>query len=120
MSTDLADALAVDRAIRRRAALEVMTFPGGQAVRHRELHDVHFLNAVLVNAGGTPLPAAGVVAAGERWLGDLGHRHVVFDDADAGERAAAQLTGGGWERTRTAFMVFAGDPADVVADPRAR
>ena len=48
------------------------------------------------------------------------HRHVVFDDAGAGERAAAALAADGWERTRTTYMVFGGDPAAVPTDPRAR
>jgi GNAT superfamily N-acetyltransferase len=65
----------------------------------------------------TPSPAE-VSALADRWLGDLGHRHVVFDDEAAGERAAAHLPA--WERRRTSFMVFRGDVNAVPRDPRAR
>ncbi len=123
MTPGLPDALAADRALRRRAALEAIPLAAGLAVRHPALDDVHYLNAVLVDA--TPpapvvLDAAGVAALAERWLGDLGHRHVVFDDAGAGERAAAELEREGWERRRTVYMAFAGDPAAIAPDPRAR
>src|ERR1700761_8912048 len=88
VTADLTLALAVDRAIRRRAALAATELPGGLVVRHPELHDVHYLNAVLVDAGTPELDGVQVAALAERWLGDLGHRHVVLDDAAAGERAA--------------------------------
>jgi GNAT superfamily N-acetyltransferase len=117
---DLRDALAADRAIRRRAALEATPIAGGLALRHAGLHDVHFLNAVLLDAGSRQLEADAVEALADARLGGLGHRHVVFDEEAAGEEVATRLTDRGWERTRTAFMVFAGDPATVAADPRAR
>jgi GNAT superfamily N-acetyltransferase len=113
----LAAALRVDRRVRERAASEVVGLPEGVVVRHPELWDVHYLNAVILDAGRRP-PASAVVALADRWLGDLGHRHVVFDDEAAGERAAAELPG--WERRRTSFMVFTGDPEKVVRDRRAR
>jgi GNAT superfamily N-acetyltransferase len=118
---DLRDALAADRAVRRRAALEAIPFDGGMAVRHVELGDVHYLNAVLLDP--TPpapvrLSGAEVAAVAERWQGDLGHRHLVCDDAATGERVAAELERAGWERTRTVYMAFAGDPAAIAADPR--
>ena len=119
MSGELAAALAVDRAVRRRAATEVIPIPGGLVVRHPELWDVHYLNALLLDAGAAPAPTA-LVALADRWLGDLGHRHVVFDDADCGERAAAGLQGAGWERRRTLFMALAPDAPRIAADPRAR
>jgi GNAT superfamily N-acetyltransferase len=126
VTSDLRDALAADRAVRRRAAREVIPVAGGLVVRHPELHDVHYLNAVLVDAeparpgGAVAAPVAEAAAVAERWLGDLGHRHIVFDDAAAGERAAAELQGAGWERARTLYMAFAGDPAALPSDPRAR
>ncbi|HWD73517.1 MAG TPA: GNAT family N-acetyltransferase [Solirubrobacteraceae bacterium] len=124
MTPDLTAALRVDRRVRRRAAAEVVPLPGGLVVRHQELWDVHYLNALILDAGVHPPPtAAEVVARADRWLGNAGpahHRHVVFDDAAAGERVAADLEGAGWERRRTIFMVFAGDANAVGADPRAR
>jgi GNAT superfamily N-acetyltransferase len=125
VTTDLALALAADRAIRRRAAREARPLAEGLMVRHPELYDVHYLNAVLLDpvptdAGGVDVDGAQVAALAERWLGDLGHRHVVFDDAGAGERAAAQLAPAGWERSRTVYMAFADDPSELAGDPRAR
>lgn len=126
MTADLRDALAADRALRRRAAAQAASFTAGLAVRHHELHDVHYLNAVLLDADppAPPAPArldgGGVAALAERWLGDLGHRHVVFDDADAGESVAGELESAGWERGRTVFMVFGDDGAAVEPDARAR
>lgn len=111
---DGAAALRLDRGIRMRAAAQTRPVPGGLVVRHSELFDVHYLNAILLDAGAEP---DDVAALAERWQGDLGHRHVVFDDADAGERAAAELAGLGWERQRTVYMAFRGTP---VEDPRAR
>ena len=120
MTGDLRDALAADRAIRRRAARETIPLPGGLALRHPGLDDVHYLNAVLLDGGPGQLDPGAAEALADRWLGDLGHRHVVFDDEAAGERAAGALADTGWERSRTLFMVFAGDPAAVTSDARAR
>lgn len=120
MTTELSLAQAADRAVRRRAARETIPISQGLAVRHQELYDVHYVNAVLVDAGVAPLDGGEVVAVADRWLGDLRHRHVVFDDAVAGERAATQLQSDGWQRARVALMVFAGDPTEVVEDARAR
>ena len=50
MTLDLALALAADRAVRRRAALEAIPLARGLALRHPELYDVHYLNAVLLDA----------------------------------------------------------------------
>jgi GNAT superfamily N-acetyltransferase len=113
----LAAALRVDRRIRERAASEVIPISEGVVVRHPELWDVHYLNALILSAG-APAATTAVVDLADRWLGDLRHRHVVFDDAAAGERAAADLPV--WERRRTSFMVFTGDPDKVPRDPRAR
>ena len=120
VTPELRDALAADRAIRRRAAREAIPLPAGLALRHPGLADVHYLNAVLLDPGPYQLDPDSVVAEADRWLGDLGHRHVVFDDADAGEAAAGRLVAEGWERSRTVYMVFATDPSTVPADPRAR
>jgi GNAT superfamily N-acetyltransferase len=120
VTTELQVALAADRAMRRRAALEATPVAGGLAVRHPGLHDVHFLNAVLLDAGGRRVTGAEAAVLAERHQGDLDHRHVVFDDAGAGERAAVELRDAGWERGRTVFMGFTGDAAAVPQDARAR
>jgi GNAT superfamily N-acetyltransferase len=114
---ELAAALAIDRLVRERAATEVVPIPEGVVVRQPQLGDVHYLNALILDAGVQP-PTADIVALADRWLGDLRHRHVVFESAAAGERVAAALAG--WERRRTTFMVFAGDPGRVPRDRRAR
>ena len=123
MTSDLRVALAADRALRRRAALEATPLTDGMVVRHPEFYDVHYVNAVLLDATSptaTDLDGAGVAAVAERWLADLGHRHVVFDDAGAGERVARELEGAGWERGRTVLMAFGGEPTARARDPRAR
>jgi GNAT superfamily N-acetyltransferase len=118
---DLAAALAGDRGLRLRAAAEAIPVPEGLVVRHPGLPDVHYLNAVVLDAApGSGPDVAGVLGLAERWLGDRGPRHLVFDDAPAGERVAAALMDRGWARERTVFMAFAGDPARLARDDRAR
>jgi GNAT superfamily N-acetyltransferase len=120
VTSDLRDALAADRAVRRRAAQESIALDAGVAVRHPGLYDVHYLNAVLLDADPLAPSGAEVAALADRWLGDLAHRHVVFDDAAAGERAAAELEDAGWERGRIVYMAFDGDRAGIRPDARAR
>ncbi len=113
-------ALAADRAVRRRAALSTTPLRDGLVVRHHDLGDVHYLNAVLLDAGAADMSGAQAAAIAEQWLGDASHRHVVFDDAAAGERLAAELASDGWERGRLVLMAFSGDPVAAKPDPRAR
>jgi GNAT superfamily N-acetyltransferase len=136
VTADLELALAADRAVRRRAALETIPLGRGVVVKHPELYDVHYLNAVLFDAREAEagadreadreadpepdLDGAGVAALADQWLDGLRHRHVVFDDAARGEHAAAELEGEGWERGRIVLMVFTGDPAAITPDQRAR
>lgn len=124
MTRNQAAALLIDRRVRRRAAAEAIPVPGGLVVRHRQLADVHYLNAVLLDARAGAREAREVVALGDRWLQGLGHRHVVFDDAPTAERLAAALAADGWERRRTLFMGLAPGAATAGApeapDPRAR
>jgi predicted N-acetyltransferase YhbS len=118
---DLTAAIAFDRAIRRRAAAEAIPLEHGLAVRHPGLPDVHHLNAILLDARPSrPWVTSDVVALADRWLADRAHRHVVLDDAEAGERIAVELADRGWERRRTLFMLFAQDPATLPPDDRAR
>jgi GNAT superfamily N-acetyltransferase len=120
---ELEIALAADRAIRRRAAAETIRLEEGLVLRHPELDDVHYLNAVLLDntpPASAQLDGPRAAALAERWLADRGHRHVVFDDAAAGEQAAVELAASGWERSRMVFMTYAADPAQIAGDPRAR
>jgi GNAT superfamily N-acetyltransferase len=117
----LAAALKLDRDLRLRAAPDVHAIPGGSVVRHPGLPAVYHLNALLLSAPMAPASdTESVVSLCDSWLGDLGHRQVVLDDAEAAERLAGALTGLGWERSRTLFMAFAGDPNAALRDPRAR
>jgi predicted N-acetyltransferase YhbS len=120
MTADVELALAADRAVRRRAALATTPLHEGLVVRHHDLYDVHYLNAVLLDAGAPGISGAEAAAIAEQWLGDLSHRHVVFDDAAAGERVAAELAGDGWERGRVVLMASSGGQVAANLDPRAR
>ena len=118
----LPTAVAADRAVRTRAAAEVVAVPEGLVIRHPRLHDVHYVNAILLdraNAGSRPKPGH-ILAMADRWQGGLAHRHVVFNDDVAGERAAAALRPYGWERRRTLYMALSADPGTALSDPRAR
>jgi GNAT superfamily N-acetyltransferase len=121
VSPELAAALRLDRDVRRRGAQETVELPEGLVIGHAGLPIVHYLNAVLLRAPlADQLDAPALVALAEQWLGHLEHRYVVLDDGVAGERLAPELLARGWERRRTVFMVFAGDPATANRDPRAR
>ncbi|HEY5430223.1 MAG TPA: GNAT family N-acetyltransferase [Solirubrobacteraceae bacterium] len=120
MRWQLEAGLAIDRAVRRRAATESIPFAEGLVLRHPELADVHYLNALMLDCARAPAGADEVVALAEQWLSDRPDRHVVFDDAAAGERIAAELAPAGWERRRTTFMVITGSGGGVRPDPRGR
>jgi ribosomal protein S18 acetylase RimI-like enzyme len=116
---DLGAARTAELAAMRRAATVAHEFNGGWAVRHAELPDVWDLNRVHVCAS-APRSADALHALAEEWLGDLGHRRVVLDDADGAERLAATLEGRGWETRRRLFMAFRGRPDALVDDSRVR
>ena len=118
---ELSLALELDRRVTIRGGLEVTQIPEGVVIRHRELANVHSLNAVILDA---PLPARidapALTALADHWLAGLDHRFVRLDDSEAGERLAPELVSAGWERERTVFMIFRGDPGQAPQDPRAR
>ncbi|MFZ0041444.1 MAG: GNAT family N-acetyltransferase [Solirubrobacteraceae bacterium] len=121
MDASLAAALELDRQLRLRAAPEVHAIAGGFVVRDRALADVYHLNAVLLAGALAPDTGADEIETmAEHWLSDCGHRQVVIDDAPAAEELAPALAERGWDRTRKVFMVLTTDPAQAVADPRAR
>ncbi|MGP0048922.1 MAG: hypothetical protein ACLPZR_08760 [Solirubrobacteraceae bacterium] len=118
---EFAAALALDRRIYVRAGQEQIELPRGWVVRHHDLSEVYFLNylrlAAPLDAG---LDATAVAELACRWQHGLGHRRVVIEDVEAGERLAGELTERGWERSRTVFMILRSDPAGARRDPRAR
>jgi Acetyltransferase (GNAT) family len=121
VSSELEAALRLDRDVRLRGAQETVQIPEGFVITHPGLPNVHHLNAVLLRAPlAERLDAPAIVALAERRLGQLGHRYVVFDDGEAGERLAPPLLARGWERRRTVFMTFRGDHAGGDRDPRVR
>jgi GNAT superfamily N-acetyltransferase len=118
---ELEAATEFDRRMNRRAASDAQPIPMGWVLRHPALPDVHHLNLVaLVD----PLPAAmtgGELAAlVDAHQAGLGHRRVMLDDADAGERMSAELEARGWERDRIVWMALRSEPSAALADPRAR
>jgi GNAT superfamily N-acetyltransferase len=117
----LAAALAIDRDVRLRAASEVHPIPEGFVIRDPGLARVHYLNALLLSMPLSPkLNAQAIADLADRWLGDLDHRHVTIDDAPAADRLVPALADRGFERARTLFMAFAGNPADALPDARVR
>jgi predicted GNAT family acetyltransferase len=110
----LSRVLAFDRGVRLRGAQRVLEIPEGLVVRHDGVRGLYHLNAVLADRGVTD--AATVTRLADEHLGDLDHRHVVFDDAELAERLAPELLGGGWKRQRVVFMHHV---RDAKAAPRA-
>jgi GNAT superfamily N-acetyltransferase len=100
--------LAFDRGIRVRAAERVLEIPEGLVVRHDGLPNLYHLNAVLCDRGVAD-PSA-VIRIADKHLGDVAHRHVVFDDAELAERLAPELLAAGWGRQRVVFMHWANQP----------
>jgi GNAT superfamily N-acetyltransferase len=100
--------LAFDRCIRVRGAERVLEIPQGLVVRHDGVRNLYHLNAVLVDRG--VADAATVTRLADMHLGDLHHRHVVFDDAELAERLAPELLAAGWQRQRVEFMLLSGSP----------
>jgi hypothetical protein len=121
VSRELAIALRLDRDVRLRGGQETIELPEGFVVRHAGLPDIHYLNAVLLRPPlAEHLDASAIAAIAEQWLGHLQHRYVVLDDGEAGGRLAPELMERGWERRRTLFMVYRGEPGRLPDDPRAR
>jgi GNAT superfamily N-acetyltransferase len=118
---ELAAAIELDRRMTVRAADEVIELPWGLAVRNPRLPRVYHLNTLLLSATLPPqLGAVQLAELAEEQQGDLDHRRVLLNDAEAGERLSAKLEPLGWERDRTQWMALRCDPAAALVDPRAR
>jgi GNAT superfamily N-acetyltransferase len=121
VTAELAAALDLERRITRRAAEVWTELALGWEVRHRRLADVHHLNTLFLRA---PLPpdvgAPELTALADARQGDLRHRRLVLDDAEAADRVAGELLDAGWARDRTLYMALRADPQDALIDARAR
>jgi GNAT superfamily N-acetyltransferase len=120
VDSNLATALAAERAIVRRAVTGAREIDGGWVVRHPPLPDVWHLNRVHLTGGlarvddGSSLE--GLVA---RELAGVPHRRVTLDDSDAAGRVWPALEDRGWRRERAVVMVARlGSVAPPVAPAR--
>jgi GNAT superfamily N-acetyltransferase len=123
VDSDLATALAAERAIVRRAVTAAREIDGGWVVRHPPLPDVWHLNRVHLTGGRDRLDWSRLEALVTRELAGVPHRRVTLDDADAAEDLWPALEGRGWRRERTVVMVRDGAaPAsrEPPGRPRAR
>ena len=114
--------MAFDRSVRIGGATSVTELGAGVVIRNPALPALHHLNALLLDA---PLASElcdpqALVALADEQLAGLGHRHVVFDDADAAERLAPALAIGGWSQQRVSLMLRVRGPDRVLRPSPAR
>lgn len=105
MDSDLATALAAERAIVRRAVAGARDIDGGWVVRHPPLPDVWQLNRVHLTGRAGGRDGAGTQALADRELAGLPHRRVTLDDSDAADAVWPWLQERGWRRERSVVMV---------------
>jgi len=119
---DTRSLLAFDRSIRLAAVTTVTEIAGGVAIGHSGLPVLHHLNALLLDAPLAPElhDASALTALADEHLQELGHRHVVLDDADAAERLAPALALSGWTQQRVLLMLRVRDPDRAPAPGLAR
>jgi GNAT superfamily N-acetyltransferase len=109
---DTRSLMAFDRMVRIGGATSVTEIPAGLVIRHSGLPTLHHLNALLLDA---PLacelrdPLA-LASLADEALAELGHRHLVLDDADAAEEIAAALALNGWAQQRVLLMLRVREP----------
>jgi GNAT superfamily N-acetyltransferase len=115
---DTRSLMAFDRSVRIAGATSVTQIPGGVVIRNTGLPTLHHLNALLLDAPLAPelCDAAAVTTLADDHLDELGHRHVVFDDADAAEELAPALAVKGFTQQRVLMMLRVRGP-DRGADP---
>lgn len=105
MDSDLATALAAERAIVRRAVAGARDIDGGWVVRHPPLPDVWQLNRVHLTGRAGGRDGAGTQALADRELAGLPHRRVTLDDSDVADAVWPWLRERGWRRERSLVMV---------------
>jgi GNAT superfamily N-acetyltransferase len=109
---DIRSLMAFDRTVRVGGATSVTEIPAGLVIRHSELPTLYHLNALLLDAPLAPglRDSLALTALADEQLAELGHRHVVLDDADAAEELAAALALKGWVQQRVLLMLRVREP----------
>jgi GNAT superfamily N-acetyltransferase len=103
---------AFDRSVRIGGATVVTALPAGVSIRHSELPVLYHLNSLLLDAPLAPAlrDSGALTELADEQLGDLGHRHIVLDDADAAERLSPALAVNGWTQQRVLLMLRVREP----------
>src|SRR6476659_9937294 len=113
-ATDLARALAFERAQQLRAGATSTPHPLGRVVHHLGHPGYWSLNELQVHA---PVPAwldaPALLRAADEAQGDLPHRRVFVDDDAGGARLAEGLSAGGWDCTRDVYMTLRRAPNQI-------
>ena len=110
-ATDLARALAFERAQQIRAGAISTPHPLGRLVRHAGHPGYWSLNELQVqHPAPAGLDAATVAQAAKEAQGDLPHRRVFIDDDATGAALAPTLNAGGWNCTRDVYMALRRPP----------
>lgn len=115
MNSDLATALAAERAIVRRAVAGARDIDGGWVVRHPPLPDVWQLNRVHLTGRAGGRDGAGTEALADRELAGLPHRRVTLDDSNAADAVWPWLRERGWRREGSLVMVRDGTVPEATA-----
>jgi GNAT superfamily N-acetyltransferase len=111
VDSDLATALAAERAIVRRGVERASAIKGGWVIRHPPLADVWHLNRVhLIGAAGS-LDADALQALVTEQLAGGPYRRVTLDDAVAADALWPALQARGWRRERAVVMVASAEPS---------
>ncbi|HEY3772575.1 MAG TPA: hypothetical protein VGL69_06260 [Solirubrobacteraceae bacterium] len=105
MDSDLATALAAERAIVRRAVAGACDIDGGWVVRHPPLPDVWHLNRVHLTGSPGHVDGSWLEKLVARELSGVPHRRVTVDDGGAADLLWAVLEDRGWRRERALVMV---------------
>jgi GNAT superfamily N-acetyltransferase len=91
---------------------ETAEFEAGWVARTRSLPRVWTLNQLHVTV---PVDAPSLMAAADRYQGDLGYRHVVVDDDRVADSLETELKAAGWVMDKEVLMSLDA-PADRVVE----
>jgi GNAT superfamily N-acetyltransferase len=85
-------------------ATRLLPWAHGTVVRTDDVPSYYEYNLARIEGGDPGLDAAGLVAAAEPALADLGHRRIEAEDTAAGARLAPGFAALGWVVERLAFL----------------